>query len=93
MKQWYIYIRVCVCAYILYKSLYSLIFWLGSIFVFVSVQINLFDVDPFLTNVPILNHFKPPENTRKPKGISGVFKEYKMITLARNELRAIIFVS
>ena len=71
MKQWYIHtcvcVCVCVCAYILYKSLYSLNFWLGSIFVFVSVQNNSFDVDPFLTNVPTLNHFKPPENTRKPK--------------------------
>ena len=39
-------------------------------------------LNPFLANVPILYHLKTPENL----WFSGVFREYKMRTLARNGL-------
>ena len=40
------------------------------------------DFNPFLANVPILYPLKTPENQR----FSGVFRGYKMGTLARNGL-------
>ena len=39
-------------------------------------------LNPFLNNVPILYPLKTPENQR----FSGVFRGYKMGTLARNGL-------
>ena len=42
----------------------------------------LVPVNPFLANVPILYPPKTPENQR----FSGVFRGYKMGTLARNGL-------
>ena len=39
-------------------------------------------IKPFLANVPILYPLKTPENPR----FSGVFRAYKMGTLARNGL-------
>ena len=39
-------------------------------------------INSFLTNLPILNPLKIPENQRFP----DVFKEYKMGTLGRNGL-------
>ena len=44
------------------------------------MPINAFN--PFLANVPILYPLKTPENQR----FSGVFRGYKMGTLARNGL-------
>ena len=41
---------------------------------------NSREFNPFLTNVPILYPLKTPENQR----FSGVFRGYKMETLARN---------
>ena len=43
-----------------------------------TLQIHI--VNPILANVPILYPLKTPENQR----FSGVFKGYKMGTLARN---------
>ena len=40
------------------------------------------DFNPFLANVPILYPLKTPENQR----FSGVFRGYKIGTLARNGL-------
>ena len=40
-------------------------------------------INPFLANVPILYHLKTPENL----WFSGVFRGYKMGTLARNGLK------
>ena len=42
-----------------------------------------FLLNPFLANIPILYPLKTPENQR----LSGVFRGYKMQTLARNGLR------
>ena len=42
MKQWYIYMRMCVCAYVLQKSLYLL--FSGQLIVFVSITSNSFNV-------------------------------------------------
>ena len=41
----------------------------------VNVVLNLFAVNPFLVSVTI---FKPPENNRKTKKVSAVFRVYKM---------------
>ena len=41
--------------------------------------VNLFKVNPFLANVPIL---QPPKTPKTP----GIFRRYKMGALARNEL-------
>ena len=43
---------------------------------------NFISFNSFLTNVPILYRLKTPENQR----FSGVFRGYKMGTLARNGL-------
>ena len=52
----------------------------------ICVEINLrkrkWFINPFLANVPILHPLKTPENRR----FSGVFREYKMGTLAGNGL-------
>ena len=50
--------------------------------IFVRIVFN-----PFLANIPILYHLKTPENQR----FSGVFRGYKMETLARNGLTKRIF--
>ena len=48
---------------------------------FIWFVVNLV-LNPFLANVPILYPLKPPENL----WFSGVFRGYKMGTLARNGL-------
>ena len=42
-KQWYIYTCVCLCEYTL-QVITLIIFWLGWLFVFVSIKSNSFDV-------------------------------------------------
>ena len=42
-KQWYVYMWVCLCVYIL-QVITLTIFWLGWLFVFVSIKSNSFDV-------------------------------------------------
>ena len=42
-KQWYIYMCVCLCVYTL-QVITLTIFWLGWLFVFVSLKSNSFDV-------------------------------------------------
>ena len=49
--------------------------------VVISVKLALFN--PYLANVPILYHLKIPENL----WFSGVFRGYKMGSLARNGLK------
>ena len=39
--------------------------------------------NPFLANIPILHPLKTPESQR----FSGVFRGYKMGTIAKNELK------
>ena len=43
MKQWYIYMCVCLCEYTLQDITFT-IFWLGWFFVAVSIKSNSFDV-------------------------------------------------
>ena len=43
MKQWYIYMCVCLCEYTLQDITFT-IFWLGCFFVSVSIKSNSFDV-------------------------------------------------
>ena len=45
-------------------------------------------INPFLPNVPILYPLKTPKKQR----FSGVFKGYKVGTLARNGLKNVIYV-
>ena len=47
-------------------------------------MVHLSVINPFLANAPILYPLKALENQR----FSGVFREYKMGTLARNGLRS-----
>ena len=47
------------------------------------VSAILMAINPFLANFPILYPLKTPENL----WFSGVFREYKMGTLARNRLK------
>ena len=55
-----------------------------------SSKLNVsYFLNPFLANVSILYPLKTPENL----WFSGVFRGYKMGTLARNGLRALKFYS
>ena len=48
----------------------------------IKFQIIAISLHPFLANIPILHSLKTPENQR----FSGVLRECKIGTLARNEL-------
>ena len=54
-----------------------------EVFVLILLRVNLF-INLFLANVLILYPLKNPENLR----FSGIFRGYKMETLARNVLNA-----
>ena len=49
----------------------------------IMFPLNVFNIYPFLTNIPILYSLNTPENQR----ILGVFKKYKMGILATYELK------
>ena len=68
------------CSFIFwYELFFEMCFCLVVIVLFVSIISSL---NPFLANIPVLYYLKTTENL----WLSGVFRRYKMRTLARNWL-------